>query len=469
MTPEQRRDDLLRKLGDQQRRVERLENYYEGKHPIPSPPRRLNARAFDEARRAFSHLAKLGVTNWVKLVADAPSERLAVMGFRFGEDMSGDQDAWRIWQQNQLDADQALVHDNALQTGSSYVLVWGDEDGEALITPEHSSQMIVAYVPGSRRRRLAALKSWTDDDGRWLCTLYTPEAIYKWQTRSTTPGLGVALNGEPGWEPRQVAGEPWPLPNPLPAVPVVEFAANRSLRPSPYGGGMAEYESVIPIQDRINKTVFDRLVTAEHQAFRQRWAIGWDPPRNPETGEVDQGAMQRASQSSLWTFDMDPSEIKLGEFDQADFTGFLEAVEADVNAMAAISKTPPQYLLGAMVNISGDALVAAESGLVSKTQKHQMNFAESWEEVMRLALAVNGDPRANDRSSMIIWRDAEMRNMAQTVDAVLKMQQLGVPTEALWQMLPGVTPQDINRWRGQAMLDLTLDAMSTTDAPDPDA
>lgn len=467
MTPEQRRDDLLRKLDDQQRRVTRLEGYYEGRHPTPTPPRRLNARAFEEARRAFSHLAKLGVTNWVKLVADAPSERLAVVGFRFGEDVAGDQDAWRIWQQNQLDADQALVHDNALQTGQSYALVWADEDGQPLITPEHSSQMVVAYVPGSRRKRMAALKSWTDEDGRGLCTLYTPTDIFKWQTKSTTPGLGFA-NGDLGWEPRLVDGETWPLPNALGVVPVVEFSANRSLRPSMYGGGMAEYESVIPIQDRINKTVFDRLVTAEHQAFRQRWAIGWDPPRN-DAGEVDQAAMQRASQSSLWTFDMDPSEIKLGEFDQADFGGFLAAVEADVNAMAAISKTPPQYLLGAMVNISGDALVAAESGLVSKTQKHQMNFAESWEEVMRLALRVTDDPRANDLQSMIIWRDAEMRNMAQTVDAVLKMKQLGVPTEALWQMLPGVTPQDINRWRGQAMLDLMLEAPVADDAPTPPA
>lgn len=448
---EQLRDHLLTGLDERARRVQTLEAYYTGDHPQPKPPGKLDPAAFREAVAAWRSLTRLGVTNWVKLVADAPANRIAVTGFRFGDATSGDDDAWRIWQRNHLDADQALVHDNALQTGQSAVLVWADADGEPLITCEHSSQVIVCYEPGSRRLRRAALKRWQGDDGRIYCTLYTPQAIYKFRTTSTRPG----------YEPREVLGEVWPLPNTLGVVPVVEFRANPSLRPSPFGGGTAEFEPVLPIQDRINKTVFDRMVTAESQAFRQRWAIGWDPPRDPETGLPDPAKTLKASQSLLWGLAGDPSEVKVGEFSQADFTGFLKAVESDVQAMAAISETPPYYLLGGMENIAAEGIIASEAGLIAKTYKHLDQFGESWEEVLSLALRVKGDARADDPSTRVLWRDVEQRTWAQTMDALVKMQALGVPTEELWSRIPNATPPDVARWKAMAAADALLSPLPT--------
>ena len=437
------RDRLVKELVARQAKVKLLEDYYRGEHPLPTPPKRLKPSVMAEARRAYSHLMRLGVTNWVKLVADAPSERLEVIGFRFGKPdttQDADQAAWRIWQANSLDADSALVHDNALQTGTSFVLIdpFVAEGQAPLITCEHSAQMIVAYQPGSRRRRAAALKLWSDESGMFMATLYLPGLIYKWQTKSLPTS----------WVERRPTGEEWPLTNPLGAVPVVEFRANPSLKAAPYGGGYGEFESVLSIQDRINKTIFDRLVTAEFQAFRQRWAIGWSPETDEATGLPREDQIFKASQAFLWTFAADPAEVKVGEFGQADFTQFIKATETDVNAMAAISKTPPHYLLGAMVNISGDGIVAAESGLTSKSRKHGRNFGESWEEVMRLALAATGSPHATDLSSQIIWADFERRTWGEQVDAVSKMgaDPINVPREALWSMLPGVKPQDMARW-----------------------
>lgn len=450
------RDRLLNGLDERARRVKVLEDYYTGDHPQPKPPGKLDPAAFAEAVKAWRSLTRLGVTNWVKLVADAPANRIAVTGFRFGDAVSGDDDAWRIWQTNHLDADQALVHDNALQTGQSAVIVWAGPDKEPLITCEHSSQVIVAYEPGSRRRRQAALKRWQGDDGRIYCTLYLPDEIRKYRTTSTRSGFGQAVDGQNSWEQRDVPGEAWPLPNPLGIVPVVEFRANPSLRPSPLGGGVAEFEPVLPIQDRINKTVFDRMVTAESQAFRQRWAIGWDPPRDPETGLPDPAKTLKASQSLLWGLAGDPSEVKVGEFAQADFSGFLKAVESDVQAMAAISETPPYYLLGGMENIAAEGIIASEAGLIAKTYKHLDQFGESWEEVLSLALRVKGDARADDPSTRVLWRDVEQRTWAQTMDALVKMQALGVPTEELWSRIPNATPPDVARWKAMAAADALL-------------
>lgn len=430
-TPEWWRDRLLKRLEEEQQpRVALYERYYQGDHPLPSPPQRMLGYA--EARTAFENLSTLGITNYVKLVPDAPAERLRVEGFRFGEveNAKADPEAWRIWQRNHLDADADALHHKALVTGQTYMLVWPGPDG-ADITVEHPSQAIVGYEPGSFRRRAAGLKSWLEDDGQKRMVLYLPDAVYKW-TQLTAEG---APAGEiQRWQP---GGETWPITNPLGKVPLVEFRANPDLRPCPYGGGQSEFATVLPIQNRINKTIFDRLVTAEYQAFRQRWAIGWTPD-NPNEG-------MRASMSHLLTFE--DSEVQVGEFSQADFGVFIKAVESDVQAMAAITRTPTFYTLGVVLaNISGDTLTALQAGLFAKTESHRDNFSESHEEVLRLALRAENNPRAADEQTMVLWRDIEHRTLAEKADAAVKLASVGVPREALWAMV-GATPQDIARWK----------------------
>lgn len=449
-SPEWWRDKLHEALQSRRTNVDRLERYYTGAHPLPKPPERLHPSAFNEARRAFMSMARMGVTNWVKLVADAPAERLEVVGFRSKLGADVEERAWSYWQQSDMDAQSPLIHDNALQTGQGFILV---DPTSADITVEHSGQMIVAYEPGSRRTVAAALKAWDENDGeRTNVTLYLPDSVHKWERSGAV--------GE--WDERGEVVE-----HRLGVVTVTEFAANPSAKPSMFGGGTSEYATVIPIQDRINKTVFDRLVTAEYQAFRQRWIIGWSPDLDPETGLPKAGQLQKAAQATLWTFEADPADVKIGEFGQAEFGQFIKATEADVNAMAAISKTPPHYLLGAMVNISGDALTAAESGLSAKTRKHARNFGADWEQVIRHAARVNGDTElADDFECQIVWGDIEHRSWGEQVDAVLKMGALDVPTEALWERLPDVTPQDVIRWRGMRVLDSLLAEPPVTDDGD---
>lgn len=450
-SPDYWRDRLFAQLLVRRTEVTRLENYYRGIHPLPSPPERLSRDAFREAERAFRSMAKMGVTNWVKLVADAPAERLEPVGYRSTLGADAERRAWRIWQENDLDEQAPLLHDNALQTGQGFVLV---DPTSADVTVEHSSQMIVAYEPGSRSRVAAALKAWSElDDGSEYVTLHLPDGVHKW----------THLGGQ-RWEMRDES-----VPHSLGFVPVTEFRANPSAKPAMFGGGASEFAPVLSIQDRINKTVFDRLVTAEFQAFRQRWIVGWTPDYDPETGLPKPEAVTSLQRAMTWTFDADPADVKLGEFGQADFAAFIKATEADVNAMAAISKTPPHYLLGAMVNISGDALTAAESGLSAKTRKHARNFGARWEQVIRHAAAVRGDgDLAGDFDSQLVWGDIEHRSWGEQVDAVLKMQALGVPTEALWEMLPDVGPQDVVRWRTMQAVSALLSGPAADDVNDDD-
>lgn len=407
---------LEKKLDERRPAIDLLNRYYEGDHPLPI--------AHEKVRDKFRRMLAKSRANWVALVVDAVAERLQVEGFRIEGEI--DNDAWDLWQRNDLDAEGDLVHNEGLVCGETYVTVWADPDDTEtpLITPEHASQMIHEYDPARPRRLAAALKVWLDDwTGEKRATLYLPEAIHKF---SAPKSRGV-------WTERDDER----LDNPLKTVPVAVFRN----RPRLMSGGRSEIDDLLDIQDRINKTLFDLMMAAEYSSYRQRYSIGLEIPRDDDGNPK---APFEAAVDRLWMAE-DP-DVKFGEFSATDLEPYLKAVESDVNAMAAISRTPPHYLLGAIVNISGDALKAAESGLSSKAAKRCLQFGEAWERVMRLAFSVLDDPRAKVTDSEVIWRDVETRTEGERVDALVKMATLGVPKPALWERW-GATPQEIERWR----------------------
>lgn len=449
MTPEQWRDHLYVELHERQRGIARFQAYYDGRHPLPQAPKKI-----EEKFRTFAEQAR---TNWCQLIVDAPAERLEVVGFKFG---TGDDaeaatalDVWReIWQGNHLDADSKLMHIDALTLGSSFALVWPDEAHPAgvRITMEHATQCVVAYEPGDRRRRAAGLKVWRAADGYLYSTLYLPGEVHRWTTAAKVTDAGIV----PKWVPR------------VDSPPYVEVAGDRvllhELRPRPRfdGVGRSELDGLTDIQDRINTTLFNRLVAGEYGAFIQRWVTGIEieydadgKAKNPFNLGVDQILVG------------EDTGARFGNFTATDLGNYVKSVEADVTHLAAISKTPPHYLLGALVNASGDALKSAETGLVSKVRDRQAFLGEDWEEIIRSALAVIDDPRSADMASEIVWRDPETRSEGELVDALVKMAGLGVPREVLWQRW-GASPQDIEAWKAAAAEEAFLTALAQP-APQP--
>jgi hypothetical protein len=432
------RQRLIRRLVARREEMALYDNYYAGNHRL--------AFASSKYREAFANLFRAFADNFCLLVVDAERERLNVEGFRVGNDREADADAWAIWQRNDLDARSAIAHTEALVKGICYVAVWRGADDEPLITIEDPMQVIVDQDFGGRGPRRAALKLWQDDDDRLLLTLYLPDRIEKWQSIKPVRSTGMfsidRWTRAEEWEPREIEGEPWPLPNALEAVPIVPLVNNPRLT----GDGRSEIAAVVPIQDAINKTIADMLVASEYGAFRQRWVTGIDIPLDENGRPVEPF---RTAVDRLWV--ANPVEggqaPQFGEFSQTDLSGYVRTVEMLVQHIASITKTPPHYLLGQSGTFpSGEALKSTETGLVAKTRLAARYFGEAWEEVIRLAFRVTGDERANITDSETIWRDPESKVQSELTDAVMKEQALGVPQEALWEKL-GYSPQQIARFR----------------------
>jgi hypothetical protein len=421
---------LEQKLVAQQRKIQLFEDYYAGRHRL--------AFATLKFRQSFGWLFNALADNWCQIVVDAPVERLFVEGFRFGEGTDANTDAWSIWQANALDSESVMAHTEAVKDGRAYLLVAPQQPGDQFprITVEHASQMIVQHASGDRRTRLAALKKWRDDDGLDYATLYLPEEIVKWRSeRPASAGTGDGANRE--WVPREGGGE-----NPMGVVPVIPLYNN----PTMLEGGRSDLEPAIPLQDAINKELADMLVASEFGAFIQRWATGIEVDTGSD-GKPTGATELKAAVSRLWTSENETA--KFGQFQATDLNNYVGAIAMLLQHLAAQTRTPPHYLLGQIVNVSGDALKAAETGLVSKVKRKQIDFSDSWEEAMRLALGLAGKTEpAEALGAETIWRDPEYRSEGEQVDAAIKLRGLGIPVEALWERI-GATPQQVKEWRGR--------------------
>lgn len=421
---------LTKELTNRSIAYQRYDNYYAGNHRL--------AFASEKFRQAFGGLFGEFSDNWVPIVVDAVEERLDVSGFRIDpEDEGGDEDAWRIWQTNNLDADSQVGHTEALINGIAYTMVGSDGAGGAKITIEHPSQTIVGWTGSDHRRPVAALKKWTDEwTGHEFSTLWLPQRIWRLERKTPT--------GE--WETR--SGDDGPEDNELGIVPFVPLIN----RPRLLGHGVSEIDNMIALQDAVNKVLADLMIAAEFSSFRQRWMTGAEIPVDPETGQPVED--WKAAITKLWN--VEDKDAKFGEFSETNLRNFVATIEMLVQHIASQTRTPPHYFYLSGQFPSGESIKSAETGLVAKARRKMRHFGESWEQTMRLAGRVSNNERlANATMAETIWGDPESRTESEHVDAILKKQALGVPAMQLWEDL-GYTSTQIARFRSMRAEDQLL-------------
>jgi hypothetical protein len=359
---------LLHEEEDRQSNYKAYREYYEGIHKTQLTKR----------MRAYLSVAT-GATfdaNYCPIVVDAMAERLKVVGFEAEGQGGDDGPLWLWWQQNRMDGLQSDVHTAAIRDGDTYVIAeWDNERGIPAFSHEMAydgQEGVRVHYRKEKRSQIAfASKRWrvessaSDAGQKKRLNVYTADAIYKYHS------LGAEDSKLGGWIPLQEEGEPWPIPwvakdgRPL-GVPVFHFR-NKA---KGYNYGLSELESVLPLQNALNKSIIDLLAAADSTGFRIYTMLGGDP-----------SGLTVAPGS--WVYmEQPPGEGQIGHIPGEDLKPLIEVVDSFITRVAQVTRTPLTYFQASRQLATAETQGANESGLVSKVEDRAVPFANSWEDVM---------------------------------------------------------------------------------------
>lgn len=412
--------------------LDRIRRYAKGRQKLPAM---ISANNPHEVKV----MARSSRVNVMPIVINSLVQSQFVDGFH-GATEEQDQVLWDVWQRNRMDRRQTGIHRATATYGKGF----------ATVLPGDPVPVIKGYSP----RNMTTLYGEDDDWPMWALTyegnklwrLFDDEAVYYLEGSNTGEGFEWIETREHG----------------VGVTPVVRYVDEDDLdhedEPASeiYRGYDTKYTAgqvvpLEPLQDQIDLTTFGLQVAQHFGAFRQRYVIGWVAENEAE--------QLKASAAKLWSIDENPDDVTIGEFQQTTLGGYIESRESSLRHAAALSQTPVHELTATVIQMSAEALAAAEAGKDRKVDERQALNGESHEQVMWAVGQLVGQDVPS--GSQVVWKDTSARAFAATVDALGKLSQmLGVPPDELWERIPGVEKQDADRWKAKAQQGNAFDQMA---------
>ena len=370
--------------------------------------------------------------NFMNVVVDSLSERLTVLGFDI-EDETISEWVGELWGRNRMDHMQNVVHTETIMLGDSYLLCDWDELNERPRWTHQMAEMIVPHYNENTREIDWASKKWIQrphigEEPETRLNLYYPDRVEKFVARG-----GV-------WARYSEPEEPWPVPwvdgsgEPI-GVPLIHFRN----RPMGSDFGQSEIINVIPMQDLLNKSLIDLTMILDTLAFPQRYTLNG----NHGASRLD------ILPGSVTEFHSEYDGGTVGQWNAATVDGPLKSIEALVQHIAGTTRTP-QHLFQIIGGIpSGEALKTAESGLVNKAKQRMVNFGNSWEDALMLAMRIQGVfgtalPEIEEGSIQTTWDDPETRNEQAHMESLKAKMELGITKHQIWREM-GYTQEQIDQ------------------------
>lgn len=383
---------LNRKLGP----YNTLWNYYDGDQPLMYTAKRMKDLFKNLKMEKF-------VENWCAVVIDAAQDRIILKSFTTKDTKA--QDLLTLnFEDLALAIEASDTHEAALVIGEAFIIVWEDGEGRPQVFYNDPRLCHLFYEASNPRQKRYGAKWWKTADGYTRLTLYYPDHLEYWRTRTANKQIKdyksfERFNPETGRRPpaerrqglvrlaplyspakaaleeldNEIAGS---MPdNPYGEVPLFHFRLERRIVKS-------DLTNVIPLQNAVNKLVTDMMVSAEYGAFKQRWVIS-----NSNTEALKNAPYE------IWDIpagDGVGQQSKVGQFEATDLDNYIGAIDNLTSTIAVISRTPRHYLFGQAGDPSGEALITMEAPLNKRCAEHIAQFIPVWRDVARFMLKVQG-------------------------------------------------------------------------------
>jgi|GEM_PF-6503915 len=417
-------ESYLRQLGEGefQRLIDYLtyETYYNNKQTLTIP------------EKFKVELSNLGIkTNYCATIVDAYVSKLKVKGFSTNSE-NVTKKIEDVWNLNRMDALRYKIHRITAKKGDCYAIVWPDEDENIQIKVVPPDFMSPIPDPEDDEKILYYKKQWNilvDKQIKIRKDVFYPDRIERYIADE---------NSE--WKSYQDDGLPNVFENKYGIIPVVHF--RNKIDEGLFG--ISELRDAIPIQDDINRTIMDMLLDAAYLGFGQIYIAGVtkiDIDRNNPNG-LDRNP------GSGWIF---PGEnTKVDKLQAEPLTSFIEAIDAQINHLATVARTPLFYLKATSQQTAGVALRELESPFLDKVSEAQVSFGNCYEDINRLILVESG---IDEEPTNIIWESVpltaeEVRNDIQMHAAGLLsnkqvLRRQGYDSNEIDNILKEISEEDI--------------------------
>lgn len=421
-----------------------LFKYYDGEQPL--------VYTADRLREIFKDLDAYFAENWCSVVIDSARDRINLREIQ----VKGAAKArWKdIWEASEISLESDDVHEATLVAGEGYFIAWPDAEG--VMQGYHNDPRLVHlfYEKSEPRKKKFAAKWWVDDGERLSMTLYYPDHLEYYRSRSKAKNVHEFTSLEP------VAKTPT-AENPYDQVPVFHYRLGQRKVKS-------DLKSVVPVQNGINKLLTDMMVTAEFGAFPQRYVI---------SNATINGKLKNAP-SEIWDVpagDGIGQQTQAGQFAAADLDNYLKAIDNLATAISSITRTPKHYFFSVGSNLSGEALIAMEAPLNKKAQDRIDRFAPVWKQVVLFMLIASGeqvkpediDPAFDKPETVQPFTQAQTRQLNVAAGMPLKtiLREEGKSEAFINQMIEDKAEEDTQKQEslGKALLNAERNFNQPTD------
>jgi hypothetical protein len=200
-------------------------------------------------------------------------------------------------------------------------------------------------------------------------------------------------------------------------------------------------QDVLGLQDALNKTLMDMLITQEFAAFPQRVLINVDVEDDATAESV---AKFQAGVDRLLTLmgDKDGKPASIAEFTAANIEQYDKAAEKWDIRISRVSRVPVHHLTMTGDFPSGASLRMAEGPFITKIEDRQRAFGSVLSSAMTYALRSMGVP-VEDGDLRVNWASAAPMSEEDAWNVALQMKDVGMPFEQIIKEKRGYEPDQL--------------------------
>lgn len=418
-------DDLIPASERDRQRLDGIDKWLSTDNPV-EVSRRVHAAPNPEKEA----LAQLSYTPILRLLAESVAQQMVLESVHSpGRDTT---ELWAPWERNGMPTKQGALWFASAGYGGAYTVTLPGMD------PDGSPNDVARITAYSPRDLYVVYGDVVEDE--W--PMYGLRTIRQGKTRAyrfiDDEGVNFLSRDEDG-KLEFIEMRPTGLAVP----PIVCYANGADLE----GRSPGEVEKHEIGAKRLNKTTWDRMNIQHHNSWRILTATGLEEPGSTDEKERTKALLR--NEDVLTGGD----GVTFSTLPETTLDSILKAASEDRDSIAAMSQTPVWALNGGqLVNLSADALVEARRSHMLKIRDKQRNMGRPAAQNLRLAAVIEGrDDDAEDFNLRMRWADLDSWSLSQAADALGKIAtQLGVPPTLLWDMIPGLTEQQVQEWRAYA-------------------